>query len=291
MREPLEAVEENDPATNAALDGELTSLVRRWMAAGTMVQDRVRRESILRVAPEPDRVDPERVEPERGEPDRVESHRVEPGRVEPDRGEPDRVEPDRVEPGRARPAHAAPVDVDRVPPLPPLPRRTAGTDTSQRNRIALLIDARRMSADVASALLARVGERGSVYECRAYADWGSADLRDWAGRMRQEGLQSFHHFSDDGDQALVAMTVDAMDIAGDAAVDEVVIAGDLTSALPLVHRLLAAGVRVVAVGAGHTPHDVRAACHEFIDTEFIDTDTIDSETIDGVRVIEGRHRA
>lgn len=271
MREPLEAVEENDPATNAALDGELTSLVRRWMAAGTTVQDRVRRESILRVAPEPDRVDPERVEPERGEPDRGESHRV---------------ESHRVEPGRARPAHPAPVDVDRVPPLPPLPRRTAGTDTSQRNRIALLIDARRMSADVATALLARVGERGSVHECRAYADWGSADLRDWAGRMRQEGLQSFHHFSDDGDQALVAMTIDAMDIAGDAAVDEVVIAGDLTSALPLVHRLLAAGVRVVAVGAGHTPHDVRAACHEFIDTEFID-----SETSDGVRVIEGRHRA
>ena len=251
MREPLEAVEENDVATNAALDGELTSLVRRWMAAGTTVQDRVRRESILRVAPEPERV------------------------------EPDRVEPHRVEPDRVRPAHAARVDVDRVPPLPPLPRRTAGTDTSQRTRIALLIDARRMSADVATGLLARVGERGSVYVCRAYADWGSDDLRDWAGRMRQEGLQSFHQFSDDGEQALVAMTVDAMDIAGDAAVDEVVIAGDLTSALPLVHRLHAAGVRVVAVGAGHTPHDVRAACHEFIDTE----------TIDGVRVLEGRHRA
>ena len=57
------------------------------------------------------------------------------------------------------------------------------------------------------------------------------------------------------------------------------IAGDLTSALPLVHRLHGAGVRVVAVGAGHTPHDVRAACDEFIDTELIDG------------VLEGRHRA
>ena len=88
--------------------------------------------------------------------------------------------------------------------------------------------------------------------------------------MRREGLHSFHHFSDDDDQALVAMAIDAVDIARDAAVDEVVIAGDLTSALPLVHRLHAAGVRVVAVGAGHTPHDVRAACHEFIDTASID---------------------
>lgn len=78
------------------------------------------------------------------------------------------------------------------------------------------------------------------------------------------------------------MAIDAVDIARDAAVDEVMIAGDLTSALPLVHRLHAAGVRVVAVGAGHTPHDVRAACHEFIDTASIDGSVV---------VAQGRHRA
>lgn len=78
------------------------------------------------------------------------------------------------------------------------------------------------------------------------------------------------------------MAIDAVDIARDAAVDEVVIAGDLTSALPLVHRLHAAGARVVAVGAGHTPHDVRVACHEFIDTASIDGSVV---------VAQGRHRA
>ncbi len=139
-----------------------------------------------------------------------------------------------------------------------------------------------MSADVASALLARLAERSAVNVCRAYADWNRSDLVDWAGQMRREGLHSFHHFSDDDDQALVAMAIDAVDIARDAAVDEVVIAGDLTSALPLVHRLHAAGVRVVAVGAGHTPHDVRAACHEFIDTASIDGTVV---------VAQGRHRA
>ena len=163
-----------------------------------------------------------------------------------------------------------------------LPRRTTAAEAEQVNRVALLIDARRVSADVASALLARLGERGAVNVCRAYADWHRADLGAWAGRMRREGLHSFHHFSDDDDQALVAMAIDAVDVARDAAVDEVVIAGDLTSALPLVHRLHAAGVRVVAVGAGHTPHDVRAACHEFIDTA----------SIDGAGVApQGRHRA
>ena len=68
--------------------------------------------------------------------------------------------------------------------------------------------------------------------CRAYADWNRSDVGEWVGSMPREGLHSFHHFADDDDQALVAMALDAVDIARDAAVDEVVIAGDLTSSLP-----------------------------------------------------------
>lgn len=268
MVEPRRAVENDDETSSDGLgDGELTSLVRRWMAAGSKVQDRVRRESVLRVAPDPETVEPEPVEPEPVYV--VGATRTEvsgPGGL---------VE---GEPQVDLPRHEA------QPPVgfPPLPRRSTGAETQQVHRVALLIDARRVSADVASALLARLGERGAVNVCRAYADWNRSDLADWVSHMRKEGLHSFHHYSEDDDQALVAMTIDAVDIARDAAVDEVVIAGDLTSALPLVHRLHAAGVRVVAVGQAHTPHDVRAACHEFIDTS----------TIDGTPAgPQGRHRA
>lgn len=249
LAEPRPEVDGTDIATiDAVQDGELTTLIRRWMAAGGKVQQRVRRESFLRVAPEPEAMQPE----------------VEPA-----------PEPEEVAPELA---------YDAEPPLrfPPLPRRSTAAETEQVHRVALLIDARRVSADVATALLARLAQRGSVNVCRAYADWNRSDLGDWVGQMRREGLHSFHHFAEDDDQALVAMTIDAVDIARDAAVDEVVIAGDLTSALPLVHRLHAAGVRVVAVGPGHTPHDVRAACHEFIDTGSISGDHV---------VRQGRHRA
>ncbi len=221
--------------SDSTQDGELTTLIRRWLAAGTRSPDRVRREGTQRPAPQSDGVSAEAV--------------------------------------RA----AGP-----TPGSPPLPQRGKADQTEQAHRVALLIDARRVSADAAAALLARLAERGSVNVCRAYADWSRAELADWAGRMRKEGLHSFHHFAEDDDQALVAMTIDAVDIAREAAVDEVVIAGDLTSALPLVHRLHAAGVRVVAVGAAHTPHDVRAACHEFIDTSSIAGDR---------PLVEGRHRA
>ena len=101
--------------------------------------------------------------------------------------------------------------------------------------------------------------------CRAYADWTSSDLGSWVEHLRRQGLHSFHQFADDDEQARVALAIDAVDIAREAAVDEVVLAGDMTSMLPLLHRLHAAGVRVVVVGPGHTPHDVRAACDEFVD--------------------------
>jgi hypothetical protein len=139
-----------------------------------------------------------------------------------------------------------------------------------------------VSEDVATGLLTRLGGRGTVNVCRAYADWSRSDLGAWVGRLRRQGLHSFHQFADDDDQALVAMAIDAVDIAREAAVDEMVIAGDMTSMLPLVHRLHAAGVRVVVVGPAHTPHDVRAACDEFVE---------DGSLVGESPVVAGRHRA
>ncbi len=273
MTEPRLAVDMTSAADgDASQDGELTSLIRRWMAAGGKSQ-RARDNSVLRLAPAP--VDERQAEQSPVEVDLID---MVPFEADPFDREP--IGPE----GEDAFGIPSPRDVEPVVPLcfPALPRRTTAADTEKVTRVALLIDARRVPAEAASALVARLAERGALNVCRAYADWNRADLGDWAGQMRREGLHSFHHFSDDDDQALVAMAIDAVDIARDAAVDEVVIAGDLTSALPLVHRLHAAGVRVVAVGGGHTPHDVRAACHEFIDTASLD---------DTVVVPQGRHRA
>lgn len=240
MVEPLRAVTDDGPRSGSINEGELATLVRRWMAAGTRAQESVRRESILQVLPETPTVELPDVD--------------------------------------------APVDEETEPSpgFRPLPRRHTGQESERVSRVALLVDARRVPADVASGLVAQLAGRSTVSVCRAYADWDTSDVGEWVGRLPREGLHSFHHFADDDDQALVAMAIDAIDIARDAAVDEVVIAGDLTSSLPLVHRLHAAGVRVVAAGAAHTPHDVRSACDEFIDTSSIEADAM---------LPVGRHRA
>lgn len=280
--EPRRAADaENDTGTGAFGDGELATLVRRWMAAGTKVQERVRRENMLRVAPAPEEDEPvaedaaqRAVEiPETtGTAETAETETVEDvvtGAEDEHEGEP-RTE---AEVPAAEPALLG---------HPALPHRPTATEVEHATRVAVLIDARRVPEGVATALLARMAQRGSVNVCRAYADWSRAELGDWVARLRLQGLHSFHQFSDDDDQALVALAIDAVDIARDAAVDEVVIAGDMTSLLPLVHRLHAAGVRVVVVGPGHTPHDVRAACDEFVDSTSIEADDA---------APAGRHRA
>lgn len=223
-------------------DSELASLVRRWVGA--------RRGGALRAAPQP------AAEPEPA---------------------PDAVTPSPTAVGGTteRPAPVAP-----APRL--LPRRPASEGLDQARRVAVLIDARRVSADAAAGLLDRLPGRGSVTVCRAYADWTASDLGSWAEHLRRQGLHSFHQFADDDEQARVALAIDAVDIAREASVDEVVLAGDMTSMLPLLHRLHAAGVRVVVVGPGHTPHDVRAACDEFVD---------ESTLVGAPTVPAGRHRA
>lgn len=259
-RQPRLAVTEEDTvASDSQQDGDLTNLVRRWLA-GSRVQGKGR-DTVLRVAPTPDDVDEDLPPP--GQPEAADLELDAEATVGPGTD--------------LLPAKPVP-----TPRAPALPQRPTAAEVEHATRIAVLIDARRLSEDVATGLLARLVERGSVSVCRAYADWSRSELAGWVDELRRQGLHSFHQFADGDDQALVALAIDAVDIAREAAVDEVVIAGDMTSMLPLVHRLHASGVRVVVVGPAHTPHDVRAACDEFLDTEHLAT---------GSMVPAGRHRA
>ncbi|SEB61379.1 NYN domain-containing protein [Nocardioides exalbidus] len=283
MTQSLDATFHSDAAgVQAADDGELASLVRRWMTAGR--QERLRRDTVLRVAPPVEDVEPV-LEAEADLQVEVEVEVDAPQAALEADVEHDAVAETEVvaeAPVDAPTAPAAPSLQAPAPRTPPLPYRPTAEETEHARRIAVLIDARRVDDDVAAGLLSRLGERGTVNVCRAYADWSRSDLGAWVGRMRRQGLHSFHQFADDDEQALVAMAIDAVDIARDAAIDEIVIVGDMTSMLPLVHRLHAAGVRVVVVGPGHTPHDVRGACDEFIDTALVSTHEI---------APVGRHRA
>lgn len=226
-------------ATADGDDNELATLVRRWVGA--------RRGGALRVAPAQKAPD-----------------------VQAPVEAPDVTERPVPVPAATALGATAPDVTERPAPVPAarvLPRRPVADEVVQVRRVAVLIDARRITADAAAGLLDRLPGRGSVTVCRAYADWSRSDLGSWVEHLRRQGLHSFHQLAGDDEQARVALALDAVDIAREASVDEVVLAGDMTSMLPLLHRLHAAGVRVVVVGPGHTPHDVRAACDEFVDED------------------------
>ncbi|GAA1934103.1 NYN domain-containing protein [Nocardioides hwasunensis] len=285
MMQSRGATLDNDSGDGSGTGGEseLTALVRRWMSVGRH-QERLRRDSVLQVAP---RVDDVRPAPEPTEPDEpVEAVTAGPATPWPAPAESSPAEPVPVVVTRANIATTPPPSPrafqPATPRIPALPHRPTADEVEHAPRIAVLIDARRVTEDIASGLLTMVAERGAVNVCRAYADWTRSDLGGWVGRMRRQGLHSFHQFADDDDQALVALAIDAVDIARDAAIDEIVIAGDMTSMLPLVHRLHAAGVRVVVVGPAHTPHDVRAACDEFLDAGSVGSEQV---------APAGKHRA
>jgi hypothetical protein len=256
MVEPHDAALDNHD-DGAVDDGELASLVRRWVGA--------RRSGAVRIAAAPEGGPDDTRDGDEGDvlamPDLSADVSTDVADVADVSAEPvTRLDPDVV---------GFEVTEEQFPRLPALPHRPAAEDTERAPRVAVLIDARRVSEDVAAGLLTRLGDRGSVDVCRAYADWRRADLGTWVERLRRQGLHSFHQFAETDDQALVALAIDAVDIARESSVDEVVLAGDMTSMLPLVHRLHGAGVRVLVVGPAHTPHDVRAACDEFLDEDWL----------------------
>lgn len=183
----------------------------------------------------------------------------------------------------------APEATEAPPVLAPLPRRRRQALPRRRRqpqvarRLAVLIDAESMAVESAEALFRVLEGHGTVTVCRAYADWTSAESETWSSPLRRLGIQPRHHFAREGDhRSLVALTIDAVDLVRESAVDTVAIVGDLTSVHPLVMRLNSSGVRVLAFGTSRTPHDVRALCHEFVDL---------SSLQDRAPTPAGRHRA
>lgn len=151
--------------------------------------------------------------------------------------------------------------------LPALPRRRRQPVARPTRRLAVLIDAETTSAESADALFDVLGDEGTVSVCRAYADWTSPQARGWwTAPLQRHSIQPYHHFGRPEDQrALVALTIDAVDLARESAVEVVVIVGDLVSLHPLVARLNTSGLQVYAFGTTPTPRDVRDLCHEFVD--------------------------
>jgi hypothetical protein len=259
-------VEEWPPATRQAFvvpetKVSLSALVRRWMA----VSDDLRHQDRGGQSPE---------EPD----DEAAAPAPDPALVAP---ESTAEQPD------AEPAAGTGEDVtlDATDPdgvvRTALPRRRRGrTQPQLARRLGVLIDARVVTAESTDEVFDLLADHGSVNVARAYGDWSSPEGQELMPRLRHHGIQPCHQFGAaqghahhraQDQRSLVALTIDAVDLARAGAVDVVVLVGDLTSAFPLVQRLNAAGVAVRAFGPSDSPEDVRGICEVFTDLELLDS--------------------
>ena len=124
-----------------------------------------------------------------------------------------------------------------------------------------------------------------VQVARAHADWTQPEMAAWLPVLRRHGISLRHHFRTRAthDPALVALTVDALDLAAVAEVDHLVLVGDVGASTPLVERLRERAVGVSAAGPASTPHAFRAVCTDFLDLSTLSTDRD--------QPVAGKHRA
>jgi hypothetical protein len=176
--------------------------------------------------------------------------------------------------------------VDTAPddPRAALPRRRKELPrATPARRMGVLIDAHTTLPESLDGLFDALVDEGTVSVSRAYGDWSPMGSQEWMPQLRHHAIQPVHHFPTEHDQrSMVAMTIDAVDLARDSAVDVLVLVGDLASGHPLLQRLNACGIPVLAFGPTDTPYDVRALCEEFVDLGFLDA----RESVGA-----GRHRA
>jgi len=139
-------------------------------------------------------------------------------------------------------------------------------------RLAVLIHAETAVPESWAPLSRLLADRGELAVVHAHADWSAPEVASWLPVLRRHGIQLRHQLRarTSQDPALIALTMDAVELAAAGALDGVVLVGEVGSAMPLLHRLRESGLTVIVAGPPATPLDIRGACSEFMDLRSLD---------------------
>lgn len=99
-------------------------------------------------------------------------------------------------------------------------------------RLAVLIHAETVAPESWAPLSRLLADRGEVSVVHAHADWSAPEVAGWLPVLRRHGIQLRHQFRarTSQDPALIALTMDAVELAAGAGLDGVVLVGDVGSA-------------------------------------------------------------
>ncbi|ACB49893.1 hypothetical protein cce_0542 [Crocosphaera subtropica ATCC 51142] len=145
-------------------------------------------------------------------------------------------------------------------------------DGSSNIRLAVLIDAENVSANIIEALLQEVAKYGTANVKRIYGDWTSNQLNSWKGKLNKLALQPIQQFryttgKNATDSALI---IDAMDLLYTGNFDGFCLVSSDSDFTRLASRIRESGLIVYGFGEKiKTPEAFVVACNKFIYTDIL----------------------
>ncbi|WP_107668547.1 NYN domain-containing protein [Cyanothece sp. BG0011] len=145
-------------------------------------------------------------------------------------------------------------------------------DGSSNVRLAVLIDAENVSANIIEALLQEVAKYGTANVKRIYGDWTSNQLNSWKGKVNKLALQPIQQFryttgKNATDSALI---IDAMDLLYTGNFDGFCLVSSDSDFTRLASRIRESGLIVYGFGEKiKTPEAFVVACNKFIYTDIL----------------------
>ena len=135
--------------------------------------------------------------------------------------------------------------------------------------MAVLIDGENVDRQKVEAILARLGQLGTIATKRVYGDWSQDKLKLWSDVVSMCALRTMHHFvhSTQKNTTDIAMVIDAMDLLHTGNYDAFAIVSSDGDFSNLAVRIRNEGKYVVGVGQRKTNYNFVSICDLFINQD------------------------
>lgn len=142
--------------------------------------------------------------------------------------------------------------------------------STRRAKLAVLIDADNVSAQIADGLFKEIAKIGDANIRRVYGDFSGAQLAPWGAALSRHGVQPRQQFAcvSGKNSSDIALVIDAMDMLHRGDIDAFCIVSSDSDFTGLAIRMREAGAKVYGFGKRTTVAAFRHACDQFY---FVDT--------------------
>ena len=142
---------------------------------------------------------------------------------------------------------------------------------STTKKLAVLIDADNISADVIEYLLLEINKFGIASVKRIYGDWTDTKLNKWKDTLLPYAITPIQQFAyTNGKNATdMAMVIDAMDLLYSNTFDGFCLVSSDSDFTRLASRIRENGIEVIGFGQNKTPEAFVKACDKFVRTELL----------------------